>query len=82
MVSSGKPWPRSKRICRPNTPSVPVPVRSSRCTPFARMSAQQVEVGLVEGVGDGLQAGDGGHAPSIPGFPPGASRRDTAPNLV
>ncbi|MCY1377221.1 hypothetical protein D9M69_647790 [compost metagenome] len=38
VVSSGKPLDKSKRIWRPNTPRVPVPVRSSRRTPFSRMS--------------------------------------------
>ena len=33
VVSSGKDSARSKRICRPNTPVVPVPVRSGRCVP-------------------------------------------------
>ena len=41
VVSSGNPWARSNRICRPNVPSVPVPVRSSRLTPAASRSANR-----------------------------------------
>src|SRR5215469_3259071 len=37
VVTSGKPVPRSKRICCANSASVPVPVRSALCTPSARM---------------------------------------------
>src|ERR1051326_6528661 len=37
VVTSGKPWARSKRIWWPNTDSVPVRVRSRFSTPLARI---------------------------------------------
>lgn len=38
VVIRGKESRRSKRICRPKTPTVPVPVRSWRCAPASKAS--------------------------------------------
>ena len=44
VVTSGKPAARSKRICWPNSDSVPVPVRSSLRTPAVADAAHELQV--------------------------------------
>ena len=44
VVSSGKPWRRSKRIWWPKTDNVPVPVRSSFARAIIQDALEQIKV--------------------------------------
>ena len=46
VVTSGNPSARSKRICQPNSDSVPVPVRSLLGSAALAHGAQQLKIGL------------------------------------